>query len=154
MALLSALACQTYASGLATAGWIEKAVLLPQNISLHAKLDTGAMTSSINAPDPDYFERNGKQWVRFRVTNKDIESVMIEAPVVRKSNIKRHFGEKQTRPVIRLQICIGDVLKTVEVNLVDRSGLNYQLLVGRNFLKDSYLVHSGSTYTLSPDCDD
>jgi hypothetical protein len=154
MALLSALACQTYASGLATAGWIEKAVLLPQNISLHAKLDTGARTSSINAPDPDYFERNGKQWVRFRVTNKDIESVMIEAPVVRESNIKRHFGEKQTRPVIRLQICIGDVLKTVEVNLVDRSGLNYQLLVGRNFLKDSYLVHSGSTYTLSPDCDD
>ena len=151
---LSALACQAFASGLATAGWIEKAVLLPHNISLHAKLDTGARTSSINAPDPDYFERDGKKWVRFRVTNKDIESVMIEAPVVRDSNIKRHFGEKQTRPVISLQICIGHVLKNVEVNLVDRSGLNYQLLVGRNYLEDSYLVNSGSTYVLSPDCED
>ncbi len=152
--MLSALAWQAFASGLATAGWIEKAALLPQNITLHAKLDTGAETSSINAPDPDYFERDGKRWVRFRVTNKDIESVIIEEPIVRQSNIKRHFGEKQTRPVIRLQICVGHILKKVEVNLVDRSGLNYQLLVGRNFLEDAYLVNSGSTYTLSPDCED
>jgi hypothetical protein len=154
VALLSFLSCQAFASEPATAGWIEKAVLLPQNIMIHAKLDTGARTSSINAPDPIYFEQDGKQWVRFRVTNRDIETVMIEAPVVREANIKRHYGEKQVRPVIRLQICVGEVLKPVEVNLVDRSGLNYQLLVGRNFLKDTYLVNSGSTYTLSPDCED
>jgi len=143
---------QSIADGLPTAGWIEKAVLLPQDIMLHAKLDTGAETSSMNAPNTDTFERDGRQWIRFRVTNRDIESVIIEAPIVRETNIKRHFGGKQTRPVIKLNICVGDVLKTVEVNLVDRTGLNYQLLVGRNFLKDTYLVDSGASYTLSPDC--
>jgi hypothetical protein len=146
--------CQSIAAELATAGWVEKAVIIPQDIIIHAKLDTGAETSSINAPDPDYFERDGKQWVRFRVTNRDIESVMVEEPIVREARIKRHFGGKQTRPVIDLRICVGDVVKKVEVNLVDRTGLNYQLLIGRNYLKDTYLVNSSSTYTLSPDCGD
>lgn len=145
---------QSSAAGLPTAGWIEKAVLLPQDIMIHAKLDTGAESSSMNAPNLEYFEVDGKQWIRFRVTNRDIESVIIEAPVIRETSIKRHFGGKQTRPVIKLHICVGDVLKTVEVNLVDRTGLNYQLLVGRNFLENTYLVNSGATYTLSPDCED
>ena len=134
------------------AGWIEKAVIYPQGIVLHAKLDTGAKTSSLHASDPEFFERDDKQWVRISVTNRNIETVMIEVPVVRNSKIKRHFGERQTRPVIKLDICIGNVRKTEEVNLVDRSGMNYQLLVGRNFLKGSLLIDSGTTYSLSPDC--
>jgi hypothetical protein len=54
--------------------------------------------------------------------------------------------------VILLDICVGNVRKTEEVNLIDRTGLNYQLLLGRNFLKDALLVDSGETYMLSPDC--
>ena len=135
-------------------GWIEKAMLYPHDILMHAKLDTGAQTSSINAPNPYHFERDGEKWVQFRVSNRDLESVMIEAPVVRESSIKRHFGEKQVRPVILLDICVGTVHKKVEVNLVDRTGFEYQLLIGRNYLENSFLIDSGSRYTLSPDCED
>lgn len=134
------------------AGWIEKATIFPHEIMLHAKLDTGAQTSSINAANVDFFDRDGKRWARFRVTNRDIESVMIEAPVVRESKIRRHYGDSQKRSVILLDICIGNVRKTKEVNLVDRTGLEYQLLIGRNYLKDALLIDSGSTYTLSSDC--
>lgn len=140
------------ADELVRAGWIEKAVLYPSKIVLHAKLDTGARTSSLHVPDPEFFERDAKQWVRISVTNRNIETVMIEAPVVRNSKIKRHFGESQTRPVIKLDICIGNVRKTEEVNLVDRAGMNYQLLIGRNFLNGALLIDSGATYRLSPDC--
>jgi len=143
---------QAMASELVRAGWIEKAVIYPQEIVMHAKLDTGAKTSSLHAPDPVFITHDGEEWVRITVTNRKIETVMIEAPVVRSSKIKRHFGEKQTRPVIRLDICIGNVRKTEEVNLVDRAGMNYQLLIGRNFLKDALLIDSGDTYRLSPDC--
>ncbi len=135
-----------------TAGWIEKAVIYPDSISFHAKLDTGAKTTSINAAKPEFFERDGKRWSKFSITNRDNESVTIEAPVVRDATIKRHFGEQQVRSVIMLDICIGNVRKKEEVNLVDRSNLNYQLLIGRNFLKGSFLIDSGSTYKLSPDC--
>jgi hypothetical protein len=153
--LMLALSClQAVASELLRAGWIEKAVLYPQEIVLHAKLDTGAKTSSLHAPDPEYFTRDGKEWARISVTNKKIETVMIEVPVVRNAKIKRHYGERQTRQVVLLEMCIGKVRKTEEVNLVDRTGLNYQLLVGRNFLEGAFLIDSGATYMLPPDCPD
>jgi len=151
--LMLALSClQVVASELLRAGWIEKAVIYPHGVVIQAKLDTGAQTSSLHAPDPEYFTRDGKEWARISVTNKSIETVMVEAPVVRTAKIKRHFGESQTRQVVLLDLCIGNVRKTEEVNLVDRAGMNYQLLVGRNFLKDALLIDSGATYMLSPDC--
>ncbi len=143
---------QVVASELLRAGWVEKAVLYPKGIVLHAKLDTGAKTSSLHASDPEFITRDGKEWARISVTNRKIETVIIEAPVVRNVKIKRHFGDSQARQVVLLDLCIGNVRKTEEVNLVDRTGLNYQLLIGRNFLEGSFLVDSGATYMLSPDC--
>ena len=138
--------------GYVTAGWVEKAVVYPDGVELHAKLDTGAKTSSINAPDPVFYEQDGRRWVRIELVNRNQEKILLNAPLVREATIKRHYGESQVRPVIKLDICIGRVRKTEEVNLVDRQGLNYQLLIGRNFLKGALLIDSGSTYRLSPDC--
>jgi hypothetical protein len=39
--------------------------------------------------------------------------------------------------VVDLELCLGDVKRTVEVNLVDRSNFNYPLLVGAKALKSS-----------------
>lgn len=150
--ILLLICSQVLASELYRAGWVEKAVLYPQGIVLHAKLDTGAKTSSLNAPDPEYFTRDGQEWARISVTNKNIETVIVEAPVVRNVKIKRHFGESQIRQVVLLDLCIGKVRKIEEVNLVDRTGLNYPLLIGRNFLEGALLIDSGATYMLSPDC--
>ena len=151
--LMLAMSClPVAASELLRAGWVEKAVLFPNGVVLHAKLDTGAKTSSLHAPDPEYFTRDGEEWARISVTNKKIETVIVEAPLVRTVKIKRHFGESQARQVVLLDLCIGNVRKIEEVNLVDRAGMNYQLLVGRNFLEDALLIDSGATYMLSPDC--
>jgi len=140
--------------GYVTAGWVEKAVVYPDGVELHAKLDTGARTSSINAPDPVFYQQDGRQWVRIDLVNRKQQKITLKAPLEREVTIKRHYGESQVRPVIKLDICIGRVRKTEEVNLVDRQGLNYQLLIGRNFLKGALLIDSGSTYMLSPDCPD
>ncbi|MBT8119402.1 MAG: RimK/LysX family protein [Gammaproteobacteria bacterium] len=152
--VLSLLHTQAIASQAVTAGWVEKAVLYPSGTVFHAKLDTGAKTTSINAVDVEFFQRDGKRWSKFKITNRDHETITIEAPLVREATIKRHFGKRQKRPVIMLDICIGNVRKKEEVNLVDRANLNYQLLVGRNFLKGDLLIDSGSTYRLSPGCPD
>ena len=34
------------------------------------------------------------------------------------------------RPVIDLQVCLGGAMKTIEVNLTDRSAFNYPFLMG------------------------
>ena len=111
--LFSALLCyhtESIATELITSGWIEKAKIYPKNITLLAKLDTGAKTSSINASNTEFFTRDGKPWCRFGITNKKQKTAIIEAPIVRTAIIKRHFEKKQRRPVIQLDICIGSNL--------------------------------------------
>ena len=134
------------------AGWVERVILFPDQINLKAKLDTGAKTSSIHATDIKHFKKNNQQWARFKITNYKKRTIVIEKPIIRTTTIKRHFGRSQKRPVIKLDICVGRVKKTVNVNLVDRTGFNYQLLIGRNFLSSTTLIDSGQSFILSPDC--
>ncbi|MCG6872918.1 MAG: ATP-dependent zinc protease [Gammaproteobacteria bacterium] len=134
------------------AGWVERATVWPDRVSVHAKMDTGARTSSINAANPTFFEKQGSRWVQFSLTTREHETIVLERPLVRIARVKRHFGKVQERPVIELDFCVGRVRRAVEVTLVDRSGLNYQLLVGRNFLEGKLLVDAGRSYVLGPAC--
>jgi hypothetical protein len=138
-------------SSLPVAGWLEYATL-PSGLKLHAKLDTGAETSSINAVDMEPFMRDDDDWIRFSLTDLKGRKVTLERAVVRTATIKRHFGEKQQRAVVNLEICVGSIKHYTEVSLIDRAGLNYPLLIGRNFLGNALLVDSGHTYLLPTDC--
>jgi hypothetical protein len=135
------------------AGWVEQARLIPSGIDLKAKLDTGAKHSSVNAQSIVFFEAQGQEQVRFTVINKAGESVELTLPVERHATIKRHFGRSQGRPVVKLTICIGDLVKTAEVNLVDRAGFNYPLLIGRSFLAGDFYIDSAETFKLMPSCE-
>ena len=90
--------------------------------------------------------------MRFNLKNWKGRTVSFEAKVVRMATIKQHDAQSLIRPVIQLGICLGSVYKEVEVNLEDRSKFNYQLLIGRSFLKKSFLVDSSATFTLQPSC--
>ena len=70
----------------------------------------------------------------------------IERQIVRIVKIKRHNERPAQRPVIKMGICVGDVYKEVEVTITERSGFNYPLLIGRNFLKGSFLIDSARTH--------
>jgi hypothetical protein len=143
---------KTLNKGLQVAGWVENVSIFPGNIKVKAKLDTGARHSSLNATDIDAFERGGEKWVRFKLKNWKGRTQSFEARMNRMATIKQHDAQSATRPVIRLGICLGSVYKEVEVNLEDRSKFNYQLLIGRSFLKKSFLVDSSATFTLQPSC--
>ncbi|KPK12797.1 MAG: hypothetical protein AMJ68_00695 [Acidithiobacillales bacterium SG8_45] len=133
-------------------GWVENARVYPGGITIKSKIDSGAKTSSLNCQCITPVKRDGREWVSFSVKNHKGEIAMIEKPVDRIAKIKRHFGEQQERYVVKLGICLGSVYREEDVTLVDRSGFNYQLLVGRNFLKGDFLIDAGSTYVNKPSC--
>ena len=135
-------------------GWVENAKVYPGGITLKSKIDSGAKTSSLHCQCITPVKRDGKEWVSFSVKNHKGEITMIEKPVDRIAKIKRHFGEEQKRYVVKLGICLGSVYREEDVTLVDRSGFNYQLLVGRNFLQSDFLIDTGSTYVNKPSCRD
>ncbi len=136
-------------------GWIERAVVSTEHLEMKAKLDTGAMTSSLHAINIQRFKRDGKRMVRFDLEDPETgERVTIERSLARKVRIKESdTGEYSKRPVVELWFCIGDIGKTVEVSLVDRGHFIYPLLVGRNFMAGAVLVDSDETFTRSPSCD-
>lgn len=158
---LAALLCLFAVSPVATArgtyGWVEfvELHLDGQPLRVKAKLDTGAKSSSLDATDITPFERDGQRWVRFRPSRSGLDAApLVEQPVARYVRIKRHRGPHDRRPVIRLPLCLGDELRTVEVNLTDRGRFIYPLLLGRKALAGLAVVDPARTFVRAPRCDD
>lgn len=133
-------------------GWVEMARINPGKMLFVAKLDTGSKTSSINAHNVEYFEKDGQPWVRFEVINRLKRSMTLELPQVRDVTIKRHYGEKEGRSVVMMGICIGKIYTETPVSLVDRTGFLYPLLVGRNYTAGNLAVDPARKFTTRPGC--
>lgn len=148
----SMLATPLYAQDKEVVGWLEKVRIYPGDLVIHAKLDTGAKHSSLNASHVTAFERDGEQWVRFDVTSRYGKTVTIERKVRRMVKIKRHGAKPQARFAINLGICLGNVYRDVEVNLAERREFLYQMLVGRSFLGGRFVIDSSTKYITKPNC--
>jgi hypothetical protein len=133
-------------------GWIEKVRLYPGNFIVHAKLDSGAEYCSLDASHLQEFERDGKPWVRFDLTECEGNTITMERPLLRHATIKRHYLKSQTRPVITLGVCLGNFFKETEVNLVDRTGFQYRMLIGRKFMEGAVLIDPAAKYSIDPSC--
>jgi hypothetical protein len=133
-------------------GWVENSKIYPGGILVKAKIDTGAKTSSINCNCITPFRKNNEDWIRFSIENTKGELQWFERKISRVAIIKRHFGKKQKRYVVKLGLCLGNVYKETDFSLIDRSGLNYQVLVGRRFLKGTHIVDPGRTFVTQPVC--
>jgi hypothetical protein len=133
-------------------GWLEKVRIYPENLLVRAKLDTGAKNSSLNAPHVSTFERRGETWVRFDIEDRNGKTATLERKLQRTVKIRQHDRTSALRPVVHLSICLGGAFKVVEVNLEDRSDFNYQMLVGRSFLKEDFVVDPSMKFTTKPKC--
>jgi hypothetical protein len=150
---VSACLAQAPAYGKELVGWLESAKINSIDMKLVAKLDTGAKTTSLGYSAIAFFQRDGRQWVSVSVTDKKNQTVVLEKKLIRSVTIKQHVGElPQQRPVILLGICLKHIYKEVEVDLMDRAGFNYTLLLGRNFLANDFVVDPASKFTQKPNC--
>ena len=140
------------AQSLEAIGYVENLWLKPFNASLPAKIDTGARTSSLHAPDYEVFKKKGKKWVRFKLKTKKGKRIEIKRPVERFVRIRRASVEIKRRPIIKLKSCIGGKTKMAEFSLTDRSSMNYQAIIGRAFLSGHFVVNSADAFLASGQC--
>lgn len=137
-------------------GWIEEGILLPENIAVKIKLDTGALTSSMDAKDLKRFQKDGEEWIRFNVKVKDtktkkVSSALFERRIER--NVKvRGAGGAEHRPVVMMTMCIGDKIYKEEFSLKDRGEMNYPVLIGRRTLEALGAVDVSRKFTEEPHC--
>lgn len=140
-----------------TFGYVEWVEVGRHEIELKAKLDTGAATSSLDAQDIRRLLRRstGERFVEFTLHDPDSgATIRLKKPLVRLVRIKQHDGSHQVRPVVALDICLGDHFDTVEVSLIDRSEFLYPMLLGRSALEGRVVVDPGLTFTRDPECEE
>lgn len=130
-------------------GWREKIRIQEIDQDFHAKLDTGALTSSIHAEEIKLFERDGAKWVRFIATaprEEHAKRIPVEAPLVRYALIKEVGAESSRREVVRLNIRIGSRSLRGEFTLANRSNMLVPVLIGRTMLRELGWVDPSRTY--------
>jgi len=111
-------------------------------VSLPARVDTGAETASIDAQNIELFERDGQKWVRFDIARENSkEALSLERRLERMVTIvQSNSTEAERRPVVKLSVDIGHVSQTAEFTLSNRRHLDHQILIGRNVLQDVMVV--------------
>ncbi|MDD9194355.1 RimK/LysX family protein [Aliivibrio sp. S3MY1] len=111
------------------------------NHNAKARIDTGATTSSISAIDIQMFERDGKDWVKFKLAHSGNKTKAFELPVSRIVTIRQSSTEERTdRPVIAVWVQIGDLKTKTEFTLNDRTHMTFPVLLGRTFFRDVAVV--------------
>ncbi|PVE95561.1 MULTISPECIES: RimK/LysX family protein [unclassified Microbacterium] len=131
-------------------GWREWVSLPDLGVDwLKAKIDTGARTSSLHAFDVDEFEREGEDWVRFRVKpwqDSQEDAVVVETPVHDRRAVRSSSGHAQERLVVKLLVRLVDREVLAEVTLSNRDEMGFRMLIGREALRRGYIVDPARSF--------
>jgi len=134
----------------AVVGWREWVGLPGIGVSwMKAKIDTGARTSSLHAFALEEFERDGRAWVRFEVhpwQRSADDAVEVAAPVHDRRHVRSSSGHSEERVVVRLDLRLLDRVVPAEVTLTRRDEMGFRMLVGREVLRQGYVVDAASSY--------
>jgi hypothetical protein len=123
-------------------GATEVIEIVDANLSFKARVDTGAKTCSLHAEaiNVESSEENpeGKP-ISFRVVNKNGQSRQINTRVASAVIVKTAEGKEQ-RYTVPLTVKWHNSEKTILFTLNDRLTMEYPILLGRNWLRGSFLV--------------
>ena len=136
------------AEEIVTIGAVEDVLLLPWGVKLPARIDTGAAKSSLDARELKVHEDR----VEFKLPRR-FGGLQLRLPIVNWKHVRTPEGLER-RPIVELEICLGSRRIRTEVNLADRSMVKYPLILGRNFLKENFVVDVKRRRTAKPNCPD
>jgi hypothetical protein len=129
-----------------TVGAQEEVVLLPWGVRLPARVDTGAATTSLDAR---HLVVKGNM-AEFQLPDQ-YGGLQLRLPVVAWRTI-RSAEHSERRPVVELEFCLGPKRLRARVNLNDRAQVKYPVIIGRNVLKQGFVVDCEQSNLAPPNC--
>lgn len=131
-------------------GWREWVALPDLGVqAIKAKVDTGARSSALHAFDLDHFDRHGVAMVRFQahpIQRDDRHIVRAEAVLLEERWVRNSGGQEELRPVIETTVQVGHHRWPIELTLTNRDVMGFRLLLGRQAVRQRYLVDPGHSY--------
>lgn len=129
------------------AGWRECAGLPSLGlVAMRAKLDTGARSSALHVDAQWRFVEGGSPWVGFRVSPGGGRVVELRAPVHDERVVADSGGHRTGRVFLRTRLELAGISREVEVNLADRRGMRFPLLIGRTALAGAFTVDPSRSF--------
>ena len=124
-------------------GWREWAGLpglgLPR---VRAKLDTGARSSALHVDRQWRFTEAGAPWVGFGlVPARHASPIEVFAPVVDERLVTDSGGHRSLRVFLRTRLELAGVSREIDINLADRCGMRFPMLLGRTALAGMFVVN-------------
>lgn len=131
-------------------GWREWVALPDLGIkSIKVKVDSGARSSSLHAPDLKIFDRDGVQWARFKVhplQRSNEKTVEVEAVILEFRSVRSSSGIAKMRPVIVTNVKLLGTKWPVELTLASRDEMGFRMLLGREAFRGRFLVDGGKSF--------
>jgi len=127
-------------------GEVEDVILLPWGVKLPARIDTGAALSSLDARDL----KVAGGIAEFKLSKKH-GGIQLRLPIVDWLTIRSSEASEQ-RPIVEVEFCIASRRVRTRVNLNDRSAVRYPVLIGRNTLKENFVVDCMQERCSPPSC--
>ncbi len=136
-----------------TLGWRER-LALPQLgiVSLKAKLDTGARSSSLHVDALETFMRDQATWLRFSVSvgRRGARQVIdCEAPASDRRVVTDTGGRRTERWFIHTDVMLAGQRFGIDINLTDRRHMLFPMLLGRTALFGRFAVDPALSHTQS-----
>lgn len=132
-------------------GWKES-IDLPDwgIIDITAKADTGARRSAIDVQNIEELTGNLVQFdIVLHRENRDFTQT-VTAPIAHQTHVRSSNGQQHERYFVETKIKLADVVRTIELSLVNRKNMSCRMLLGRKALEGFFLVDSRKTYITRP----
>jgi len=128
-------------------GWRECVALPELGLPmLRAKIDTGARTSALHVDAQWRTVEAGAPWVGFRLSPRGRIAVEAHAPVHDEREVVDSGGHRSVRVFLRTRLRLAGIERIVEVNLADRRGMRFAMLVGRTTLAGAFTVDHARSF--------
>ena len=129
-------------------GWREWVALPQLDLPrLRAKIDTGARSSALHVERQWRFFERGAPWVGFalrpRLHTGEVEAA---AAIIDERQVTDSGGHRTVRVFVRTRLRLAGIEREIEMNLADRCGMRFALLLGRTALAGAFVVEPAGSF--------
>ena len=107
--------------------------------NIHAKVDTGAYTSSLHCHRAEVVD-GVLEFILLDEEHPEFTGMKFSFPEFEERLIKNSFGEVERRFVIHTTLKIFNEEITTEFSLSNRGSLKFPILIGRKILRNRFLI--------------
>lgn len=115
---------------------------------IRAKVDTGARTSSLHVEDVTLLKNERIRFFIITGSKTRPKRVKVVTQRLKRGKVKSSTGDRTHRWYVKVEIKIGRHRRNIVLNLTDRAGMNFRMLLGRTAIEDIFMVDAGRSFLL------